>query len=112
MLPNHIIDLQPGWDGHQAPSPSADSLRIGRAVLELGLKHGLFEARMTPIIEGGIMVYFFGSGRRVAFWASNDGEMILSLADQSRPDIMVEEVLEDGLESAVMRIRSFISANL
>ncbi len=117
----HLLDLQPGWDGRRAPAPSGESLRLGRMVLDLGYLHGMYEPRVAADVEGRVAVYFFGGERHAdggfvrkgAIMVSNDGEMTYWLRDRSQPssdsDSVVKEVSEDGLGRAVQWIQWFLS---
>lgn len=113
-----LLVLQSGWDGRKAPAPSSDAITVARRALHLARRHGLSQARVTPDVEGGVAVYFFGGGRHAdggwnrqgAIMVSNEEEASLYLRDRSRPGA---EVLDIGTEAsalgqAVERIRQFV----
>lgn len=114
-----LLNLQPGWDGRRAPAPSPEAVAVVRRVLELA--NDLPETRVTPDVEGGVALYFFGGGRhpdggwnrRGGILVSNDVEATVHLRDRTggNGDSSVEEIPtdEDGLRGAVERVRSYVT---
>lgn len=113
-----LLVLQSGWDGRKAPPPSSDAIRVGRHALALARSQGLVHARVTPDIEGGVAVYFFGGGSHSdggwnlqgAIMVSNEDEATLYLRDRSRAGADVTDIGTgaDDLSRAVERIRQFV----
>lgn len=113
-----LLVLQAGWDGRKAPAPSREAIRLGRQALEAARGVNLSEARVSPDVEGGVAVYFFGGGRhndggwnrQGAIMVSNDTEASLYLRDRAKPGAEVADINADpdGLGRAIERIRQFI----
>lgn len=114
-----LFTLQDDWDGRQSPRPNRDSLDVISRLIRNGLPPSAKEIRVTPDVEGGVALYFFGgelmSGGgwryQTGILSSNDGEVMLYLRDRMNIRAQFQDIedSDEALSKAVECIQNFLS---
>jgi hypothetical protein len=115
---DRLLLLPPDWDGRRAPAPSRNAIERAREILQIAREVGLVGARVSPDVEGGVALYFFGGGpmedggtaRQAGVLLSNEGDAASYMRDRTQRGSQVAAVDDgrDGLVRAVEAIRAFV----
>lgn len=90
-----IARLQPGWNGHNAPSPSSAAIGAARSFLG-GLTSGEQQpSRLTASAVGGVAVTFRRGERKVMIEFLNSGQAHAQFADDATQVMDTRPVVDD-----------------
>jgi hypothetical protein len=79
---DQLKSLAVGWDGYDAPTPSADAIGAAKTLLQHMQNELLKPQRITPSAEGGVAFTFAATGqRRAQIELLNSGEKFAHLYD-------------------------------
>ena len=116
-----LLALSLDWDGRGALAPTGDAIDVAETVLAIARKTELEEIRVTPDVEGGVAVYFFGGTLmpdggwtlQAGILVDNDGEAVMYLRDRQETGSTFEniDITVDALCPVIDQILRFINGD-
>ena len=114
-----LATLEVNWDGHGAPVPNDGAMKIAYEAVTISQEFSFPDARVTPDVEGGVAVYFFGGAtiddggwsHQAGILIDNDGDMVLYLRDRSKDGSDISDVgtSTEEIRAALKSIYQFIN---
>jgi len=107
-----LRELAPGWDGYEAPAPSANArFWASEALLVLASGEGCPPQRLAPSVEGGIALSWRLGSRDANIEFFNNGEIYAATTEaDSIPYIWEVEPSRQGLIRSLETIREHIQS--
>ncbi|MDP3212500.1 MAG: hypothetical protein Q8S73_00240 [Deltaproteobacteria bacterium] len=110
-----LARLSAGWDGHDAPPPSAMACERAHQVVSVAASRGFTPSQVVPDVEGGVALYWYGEertaggGHRLAASVSidNDGDLFASMVDRVTQHVETWGALVDDLDAVLDRLMNF-----
>lgn len=109
---DQLKGLAAGWDGYDAPTPSADALGAARTLLHQMQNELLRPQRISPSAEGGVAFTFAATNdRRAQIELLNSGEKFAHLYDlngNSHTEDWNENLEAESMKHLLEPIRTYL----
>lgn len=104
-----LAKLPDGWDGDDAPAPSAFSIDRASRIMRVLQSSDLIPSRIDASVEGGVAISFEVGQKYADFECFNTGELVASTWDRpNEPNIWDLSVQGDDIARAASKIREFL----